>query len=88
MVSESISGTRIKDIKYYGWAVYEDLTVTSGDVKTLDDFVDTENLKNATLIQNSDGVEIAVTVLDNTVTVGGAVTDQECTLFAFGVMSN
>ena len=82
----AVSGTceKIEEAKQYGWAVYT-LTWTSADSFTISDFVSTENLKNATFIQNSDGAEVAVVVLNNKVTLGGAVTDVKGTLFVFGV---
>lgn len=75
---------KLKDIKYYAAGVDEAIEVSQNDTITCGDFVDTENLKKAVLMKNSDGSEVTATVANNVITVTGAVTDQECTLFVFG----
>lgn len=67
----------------YGWGVYE-VIVTLADTITLADFVDTENLALGTLVNNKTGATITTTLANNIVTVTGAATDVECTLFTFG----
>ncbi len=84
MVARTPTSLKVKDVKVYGWAVYE-VTVTLADTITLSDFVTTETLKLGTLVKNTDGTTVATTLLNNVVTVTGAGTDVECTLFAFGV---
>jgi len=75
---------KIKDIKYYAWAVYEDLyPINLADTITCSEFVDDVDLAQALLVNNATGAEILTTVLLNVVTVG-ASTNTECTLFVFG----
>lgn len=84
MVSYTPSG-RIKDIKYYAWAVYENQYPTNlADTFTCSEFVTAENLAQALLVNNSTGAEIATTIALNVVTVSGASANTECTLFVFG----
>lgn len=83
MVDRSASLKKIADVKYYASALFE-VIVSIGDTITLAEFDTTVNLSNATLMNNSDGSEITCTVLLNVVTVTGAATDEECTLFVFG----
>lgn len=85
MVGRTPVSEKVSDIKYFGYGVYT-VVVTTSDTITLDDFVTTENLKLYTILKNSDGSALTATVLNNVVTVtSAAITDQECTLFAFGV---
>jgi len=83
MVDRSASLKKIADVKYYASALFE-ATVSIGDTITPGEFDTTVNLKKAVIIKNSDGTEIACTVLLNVITVTGAATDEECTLFVFG----
>jgi hypothetical protein len=84
LVSYTPSG-RIKDIKYYAWAVYEDLyPINAADTFTCGEFVDDVDLAQALLVNNQSGAEIATTILLNVVTVSGASVNTECTLFVFG----
>jgi hypothetical protein len=83
MVNLNPSG-RIKDIKYYASQVFEDQVVDQNDTITCSEFLSTVNLAQALLVDNSNGSEIATTILNNVVTVSGAATDAECTLFVFG----
>jgi len=83
MVDRSASLKKIADVKYYASALFE-VIVSIGDTITLSEFDTTVNLSNATLMKNSDGSEITCTVLLNVITVTGAATDEECTLFVFG----
>ena len=84
MVSYTPSGT-IKDIKYYAWQVIENLApINLADTISCSEFTDDIDLTQALLVNNSTGVEIATTILLNVVTVSGASTDTECTLFIFG----
>ena len=76
---------RINDIKYYGWAIYT-VTLSSLDEFTATEFVDTENLKTVTVNKNSDGTEVTTTIAFNVVTfTTEAITNQECTVYVFGV---
>jgi hypothetical protein len=84
MVSRQATTEKIRDVKVYGWGVYT-VIVTLADTITLGDFVTTETLKLGTLVKNTDGTVVTTTLLNNIVTVTGASTDTECTLFAFGV---
>ncbi len=84
MVSYTPSG-KIKDIKYYAWAVYENLyPINLADTITCPEFVTGSDLSQSLLVNNSSGAEIATTIALNVVTVSGASTDTECTLFVFG----
>jgi hypothetical protein len=84
LVSYSPSG-KIKDIKYYAWQVFENLgPINLADTITCSEFTDDANLSHSLLINNSTGAEIATTILLNVVTVSGASTNTECTLFVFG----
>ena len=85
MVDRTENMKALKDVKYYGWAVYE-VTVSLNDTITLGDFVSTEVLKFAALIRQDTGAEITCTYItgDNVVKVTGASADNECILFAFG----
>jgi hypothetical protein len=84
LVSYTPSG-KIKDIRYYAWQVFENLgPINLADTITCNSFTDDEDLKHSLLINNSTGAEIATTKLLNVVTVSGASTDTECTLFVYG----
>lgn len=73
----------INDVKYFGYAVYT-VTVSTNDTFTASDFTGT--LKKAVLIRNDTGAEVTVSVAGNVITVVQAgVTNQECTLFVYGV---
>lgn len=85
MVDRSANLKKIADVKFYAYAVYDQVIVSIGDTITPGEFSDEEDLKKVVLMKNSDGSEITVTKLLNVVTVGaGAGTDDECTLFVFG----
>jgi len=85
MPAHTASFNKIGDIKYYAYAIQDSITVSTGDTITCEDFVDeASSIKKAVLMQNSDGSEVDCTTLNNVVTVGGAVTSVECTLFVFG----
>ena len=84
MVSYTVSG-KIKDIKYFAHEVIENLYPTNlADTLTCSNFITTENLAQALLVNNSTGAEIATTIAMNVVTVSGASANTECTLFVFG----
>jgi hypothetical protein len=79
------SASKIKDVKVYGWAVYEDLyPINLNDTIECADFTDTVALSQAFLVNSETGDEIACTAALNVVTVTGAVVNVECTLFVFG----
>jgi hypothetical protein len=85
MVSRSADSQKIDDIRYYASAIYT-ITMTSNDTFTASEFIDTENLKAITLVKNSDGATLTTTNINNVVTLSTpAITNQECTLFIFGV---
>ena len=68
---------------YFGYAVYT-VTVSTNDTFTAAEFTGT--LKKAVLIRNDTGAEVTVSVAGNVITVAQAgVTNQECTLFVYGV---
>lgn len=83
-IARTPTSRKVEDVKYYANGRYT-VTMSNGDWVVLDDFIDTENLKSATLIQNNDGSALASSVTNNVVTVTGAASDVECTLFAYGV---
>jgi len=83
MVDRPASLKKIADVKYYASALFT-VTVSVGDSITLAEFDTTVNLSKAVIMKNSDGIEITCTVLLNVITVTGASTDEECTLFVFG----
>jgi hypothetical protein len=87
MVSRTGSTEKINDIKYFGFGVYT-VTFSQNDTYTASDFVDTENLKSATIVQNVDGTVLTNSIANNVVTCTSAVTDKECTVFLFGVRSS
>jgi hypothetical protein len=87
MTSRNAETQRVTDIKYYGSAEYT-ITMSQNDTFTATDFTDSANLKKAVLISNADGTELTNTVLLNVVTCTSAVTNQECTLWVFGVRSS
>ena len=86
MTSFTPSASKIKDIKLYGWAVYEDLYPTgTNDTFTCPEFTDDVNLKKAVLINDASGAEVTTTIALNVVTVSQAlVSDAHCTLFVYG----
>lgn len=85
MVTRQVENQDLDDVKYFADAKYT-VTVSQNDTIPLPDFVDTENLKFAALINRSTGAQITCTYAAfNVVTVTGACTNQECTLFVFGV---
>lgn len=84
MVARTGESQKVSDIKYYGYGVYT-VIFSQNDTYTASDFVDTENLKSATVIQNSDGTVLTNTIANNVVTCTSAVTDKECSVFLFGV---
>lgn len=89
MTSFSPSATKIRDVRYFGWCVYEDLyPLSTGDTVTCRDFVSSVNLTQALLVNNADGTEVSVSVALNVVTVSGSVDSAECTLFVFGRRKN
>jgi hypothetical protein len=85
MVDRNVNLKKIADIKYYAAALYDEVTVSTGDTITPSDFNSTENLKTAVIRRNSDGSEITCTILLNVITVTtAALTNVECTVFVFG----
>ena len=83
MVDRSASLKKIADVKYYASALFE-VVVSIGDTITPSEFDTTVNLNKAVIMKNSDGTEVTCTILLNVITVTGAATDEECTLFVFG----
>lgn len=89
MTNFSPSANRLGDVKYYAAAIYEDLyPVSMGDRVVCKEFLNTVDLSQALLVNNSDGAEITTTVALNVVTVSGAASYAECTLFVFGRRKN
>ena len=84
MVSRTSDTQKIEDIKYLAKGDYT-LTMSQNDTFTASDFVTTENLKSATLIQISDGSVLTNTIANNVVTCTSAVTNQKCALCVVGV---
>ena len=86
MVSFTPSAAKIKDVKHYGWAVYEDLyPADTNDTFTCSEFIDDVNLSQALLVNNSTGATITTTIALNVVTLSqAAVSDANCTLFVYG----
>lgn len=86
MVSYTPSASKIKDVKYMGYAVYEDLyPVDTNDTFTCPEFTDDIALKQALLVNDSSGAEITTTINLNVVTVSqAAISDAHCTLFVYG----
>ena len=74
-----------KEVKFYTWAVYENLVVDKNDTIPCAEFTDDVNLSQAILVNNSSGAKIATdTILLNVITVTGDATDADCTLFVYG----
>jgi len=86
MVSYTPSAKTVKDIKFFGWALYEELYPTdTGDTFTCPEFTDDVNLSQALLVDDSSGAEITTTIALNVVTVSQeAVSDAHCTLYVYG----
>jgi hypothetical protein len=84
MVSISASATKQKEIKYYIWVVYDNVVVDQNDTVTCYEFTDDVALSESLLINNASGAVITTTEALNVVTVTGAATDADCTLFVFG----
>ena len=85
MVSYTPSASKIKDIKHYGWAVYEDLyPVDQNDTFTCPEFIDDVNLDQSLLVNNATNAEVTTTITLNVITVSGAASDLNCTLVVFG----
>jgi hypothetical protein len=85
MVARTAETLRLNEVECYGYGVYS-LIMSNGDTYTASDFVATEDLKVATLVKNSTGVELTASILNNVVTCNTAgITNQKCTLFVFGV---
>ena len=88
MVSYTPSASKVKDVKQYGWAVYEspDLPLLdTNDTVTCPEFTDDIALDHALLIDNSTRAELTCTIALNVVTVTqAATTDAHCTLYVYG----
>jgi len=84
MVDRTETLKKLKDVKYYAWAVYT-VQVSLNDTVTLSDFADDSALKKAVLMKESDGSEVTCSVANNVVTVTGSGTNMNCVLFAFGI---
>ena len=87
MVSYTPSASKLEDIKYFGYAVYRypelDL-LDQNDTVTCSEFTDDVDLSQSLLVNNASGAEVTTTIALNVVTVTGAATDLNCTLFVFG----
>lgn len=85
MVSRNAETQKINDVKYYASGEYV-VTFSTNDTFTCTDFIDSANLSKAVVISHADGSELTNSVLNNVVTMtNAAITDQECTLWVFGV---
>lgn len=85
MVDRSASLKKISDIKYYAAALYDDVTLSTGDTVTPSEFSIEDDLKKAVIMRNDTGAELTCTVLLNVITVtSAAIVDEVCTLFVFG----
>jgi hypothetical protein len=85
LVNITPSPKAVKDVKYYGWAVYEDVELDEADDVILGEFLDTVNLNQVFIVKNSDGSEVTASILLNVATVTTVgLTDAECTVFAYG----
>ena len=86
MVSFSPSASKLKDIKYFGWAIYDDLyPLSTNDTVVCPEFIDDIALKQALLINDADGALITSSITLNVVTVTqAAVSNVHCTLFVYG----
>jgi hypothetical protein len=89
MTSFSPSATKIRDVRYFRWSVYENLyPLSTGDKVVCRDFISSVVLSQAVLVNNADGSLVACSVALNVVTVSGVVDGAECTLFVFGRRKN
>ena len=86
MVVRTAIDSHAKDVRYYGFADYT-VIFSQNDTFVASDFVDTANPSFAVVINNATGAQIACTYAtgDNVITVTGACTDAECTVWVFGV---
>jgi hypothetical protein len=85
MVSRTADSFRITDIKHYAGAEYH-ITMSSNDSFTAFEFIATENLKKAVMMQDGLGTEATCTVLNNVVTLTTAsLVNQKITLWIYGV---
>ena len=84
MVNLTPSASRVNDIKYFGWAVYEDVELSQAFTITLGEFIDDVNLDQIFIVNNIDAAEVAGTIANNVITITSVVTDVECTIFVFG----
>lgn len=83
MVTQIPSG-KTRDVKYYAWTVYEDVSVTKNDFVTCNEYLTTTNLLQVLLVNNASGAAVATSTTNNIVEVTAEVTNVECTLFVFG----
>jgi hypothetical protein len=86
LVLKTAVDSHVKDVKYYGHADYT-VVFSQNDTFAAPDFVNTQNPSFAVVINNATGAEIACTYAagTNVITVTGACTDAECTVWVFGV---
>ena len=85
MVSYTPSASKLKDVKFYGWAIYEDLyPIDQNDTFVCSEFVDDINLDQALLVNNASGAAVSTSIAMNVVTTTGAASNLSCTLFVFG----
>lgn len=86
MVLKTADESHVKDVKYYGFADYT-VVFSINDTFAAPDFVTTANPSFAVVINNSTGATIACTYVagTNVITVIGACTNAECTVWVYGV---
>jgi hypothetical protein len=85
MVDITPSAKAIKDVKYYGWAVYEDVELDEANHIIFSEFLSTVNLNQVFIVKNSDGTEVTATILLNVATITTVgLSNAECTIFAYG----
>jgi hypothetical protein len=86
LVLKEASESHIKDVKYYGFADYT-VIFSQNDTFAAPDFVTTANPSFVVVINNATGAQITCTYVagTNVITVTGACTDAECTVWVYGV---
>ena len=85
MVNYSPSAHKLKDLRYRGWAVYENLyPVNTGDTVTCPEYITSSDLEIVQMCNNENGGNVACSKSGNVITVTGSATNLSCTLFVFG----
>jgi hypothetical protein len=86
LVLKTADESHVKDVRYYGFADYT-VIFSQNDTFDAPDFATTTNPSFAVVINNATGAQITCTYVGGTnrITVTGACTDAECTVWVYGV---